>query len=504
MVTIELRFPAGRYHATPWGQSVNEAAIEWPPSPWRILRALLAVWHRKAPELAQERVHALLHELAEKPPRYQLPPAVHSHTRHYMPQKATGDTKLIFDAFLAISPDTALYVQWEDLMLSADSEKTLSTLLTGMNYLGRAESWVEARLCDEPLQVNSEANKPSIDTDTGELLGEPVRVLLPPTASTYSQWIGANRQTLLAPFKGKKKLRIAHILPDTLAEALDRDTTDWLEVDKTPPVFAQWVVYNRPLLTLPPLIKTKSPSQQKPTDVARFAINGHPKFRVRDTIKLAEWFRLALLKYGQGSPKLTGHDLPKNHRHQHAFVLPEDRDGDGLLDHVLLHVPGGVGTTEVGQLEKIRELWNYKGEHLSLDLLGVGLATSWAKASTIEFDRVASAICWESATPWYCPWYIKPNRDLQKEVQRLIAKECLARELLIPAVEINANQELKEGQKYIAKSRFKYQRINKPRPKTTKGLMLTLTFEEPLTGPLTLGYGCHFGLGSFVPRQEAI
>jgi len=33
MLTIELRFPAGRYHATPWGRSANEADVEWPPSP---------------------------------------------------------------------------------------------------------------------------------------------------------------------------------------------------------------------------------------------------------------------------------------------------------------------------------------------------------------------------------------------------------------------------------------------------------------------------------------
>src|SRR5690606_41364458 len=44
-------FPTRRssdlYHATPWGSHANEAEIEWPPSPWRILRALVASWHRK-------------------------------------------------------------------------------------------------------------------------------------------------------------------------------------------------------------------------------------------------------------------------------------------------------------------------------------------------------------------------------------------------------------------------------------------------------------------------
>ncbi|HFQ89125.1 MAG TPA: type I-U CRISPR-associated protein Cas5/Cas6, partial [Desulfobulbus sp.] len=47
MLAIGFRFIAGRYHATPWGRHVNEAAVEWPPSPWRIVRALAATWHRK-------------------------------------------------------------------------------------------------------------------------------------------------------------------------------------------------------------------------------------------------------------------------------------------------------------------------------------------------------------------------------------------------------------------------------------------------------------------------
>ena len=48
MTVLQLSFPAGRFHATPWGRHVNEGAVEWPPSPWRIVRALIATWHWKA------------------------------------------------------------------------------------------------------------------------------------------------------------------------------------------------------------------------------------------------------------------------------------------------------------------------------------------------------------------------------------------------------------------------------------------------------------------------
>ena len=85
---LALRFPAGRYHATPWGQQVNEGAIEWPPSPWRLLRALLATWHHKAKhEVSEETINLLMERLAETLPEYQLPSATTTtgHTRHYMP-----------------------------------------------------------------------------------------------------------------------------------------------------------------------------------------------------------------------------------------------------------------------------------------------------------------------------------------------------------------------------------------------------------------------------------
>src|SRR5437588_8022303 len=83
-VTLKLTFPAGRYHATPWGRHVNEGVPEWPPSPWRLLRALVAVWKRTCPEVAEESVRRVLEALVS-PPRFRLPAFRVAHTRHYMP-----------------------------------------------------------------------------------------------------------------------------------------------------------------------------------------------------------------------------------------------------------------------------------------------------------------------------------------------------------------------------------------------------------------------------------
>ena len=88
MFALSFRFLAGRYHATPWGRNVNEADVAWPPEPWRLLRALIAVYWRKGDRerWPEEYLAGLIDALAASRPVYSLPEgAIHAHTRHYMP-----------------------------------------------------------------------------------------------------------------------------------------------------------------------------------------------------------------------------------------------------------------------------------------------------------------------------------------------------------------------------------------------------------------------------------
>ena len=85
MLAIKFTFTANRYHATQWGRHVNEGVLEWPPSPWRILRGVVATWQRTRPDLAPDRVVPVLEALAAERPRFKLPDGSTGHTRHYMP-----------------------------------------------------------------------------------------------------------------------------------------------------------------------------------------------------------------------------------------------------------------------------------------------------------------------------------------------------------------------------------------------------------------------------------
>src|ERR1022692_278672 len=157
--TLAMRFPLGQYHANPWERSVNEGVAEWPPSPWRILRALVATWYTRWPDLPIPEFDALLVALGD-PPSYSTPPAQPAHTRHYLPdldhkKGETGGTDLTLDPFLSISNRDDLLIRWE-ANLGDGQRVVLAKLAELMPYLGRAESICEARLLDsDPLPDES-------------------------------------------------------------------------------------------------------------------------------------------------------------------------------------------------------------------------------------------------------------------------------------------------------------------------------------------------------------
>src|SRR4051794_39462128 len=127
MLAISLTFPAKRFHATPWGRQVNEGAVEWPPSPWRLLRSLVATWHNKFPEVPEADIRILVERLAP-PPRFNLPHASQAHTRHYMPLTNDERTK-IFDTFVAVNPEDPVIAVWPDVSLTDEQRQLLDRLL---------------------------------------------------------------------------------------------------------------------------------------------------------------------------------------------------------------------------------------------------------------------------------------------------------------------------------------------------------------------------------------
>ncbi len=503
--TIAIRFPGGRYHASPWETHVNEAQLEWPPSPWRILRALIATWHRKVtPEECSEVALAqLIHRLSETLPRYRLPRATHSHARHYMPERVgKGEKKrLIFDAFARLDPDAELVVEWASLELGPAERGHFGVLLDRLGYLGRAESWAEARLLEtwdggfdcSPLSEGTEGPP-----------GDVVRLPAPLSPAEYGRW-REERVEALGLTKARLNVgqkRLLATLPERLIDALRIETAAFQKEGWSRAPGMRFVEYVRPVGALePPMGGPRArPGRARPVSTVRLVLArqskpSSPLPRLVAALKIGERMRMAALRKadelttaeGDIPPALSGHDMPSSNRHEHAFYLPEDADGDGRLDHILIHADAGLGRTALAALDRVRSLWLDEGAEWRVILEDYGERETFGAHPYLRPSRT-----WISVTPYLHPWYRKKGFMHADQLRR----ECRERGLPEPtADQIEAIDSHGGRLRPVHFHRFRNRRgLRQP---DTQGSLWRLTFPEPVAGPIALGFACHHGLGIF-------
>ncbi|MGE3277885.1 MAG: type I-U CRISPR-associated protein Csb2 [Vicinamibacterales bacterium] len=491
MLSLAFTFPAGRYHATPWERHVNEGAVPWPPEPWRFLRALIATWHHKVRHTGhhdEKAIVGLIEALALEPPQFVLPSASHSHTRHYMPQWKAGDTSLVFDAFAAVPKEQPLYMTWQNVELPGDQLALLDDLLAVLGYLGRAESWVEATRVSAAPAPTCVPGEDSYDAETGEVLGDLVTLLVPVSAPDYQ----ALRRSFITGAKAMKQFRTT--LPESFIEALSVETSDLRRNGWSLPPAARKVNYVRPADALRPR-RTVHHASPRSFDTVQYVMAGKPLPRAEDTLRIGELLRQAVMsrvrhELGETAipPALSGHDLPQGNRHQHAFYLPWDSDGDGRLDRLLVHVPGGLAPSMARTLGSLRRLWSRDGNEWPLALEGIG---NTAVASPLT----ASASVWQSVTPYLHPWHLKRRFTLEDQVRREFRERGLPEPTRLERLAtVRVGHQVRRP---IDFARFREKRgLQQP---DRQGSFWRVTFGETVAGPLALGFGCHFGLGLFRP-----
>jgi len=542
--TLRLRFPGRRYHATPWGRHVNEGAIEWPPSPWRLLRALLATGYAtlgwpgsEAPPEAR----ALIAALASVLPRYRLPPAAGAHSRHYMPlgvlDKGREKTTLVFDTWAQIDGGELL-VRW-DVDLPPEQTALLAQLAGHLNYLGRSESWVEARLS------GPDEGPPEFDCTpvAGRLIPGPgweqVSLLAPASAEEYSLWREEAVATALAalpplppgPKPGKKPTKaytvaqarrdeVAGQFPIDLHAALQITTHLLQQQGWSLPPGSRQVVYLRPADALEagaPRARrahaAAAPVEAMLLSLTTASRNDHALPPVTRTLPQGERLHRALValadrRFGTVLPVLSGCDAagrPLASGHQHAHVLPLDLDGDGHLEHFLIWAPQQLEATAQAVVRALRQTYAKGGlGELQLALTAAGsladlrgLALPWSQGVERLLGPTAGATRWITATPFVPPRFLKPRG--RNSLAGQVAAELAARGLP-EACEV---QPLDPGDPRWSRLRhFVRTRQGGPQPPVDCGFPLLLHFERPVVGPLCLGYGSHLGLGRFCALSD--
>ena len=553
MFALVFRFPAGRYHATPWGRGVNEADIAWPPEPWRLLRALIAVYWRKGDRnmWSDEHLSRLVDALSETLPVYRLPEGgIHAHTRHYMPTGKIADgrekTSLVFDAFVRIPEQGAVVAAWPSVSLDDELFALAADLASAVGYLGRAESWAT---CEALAEWQETANCGPVDEGFS---GDPIRLLAPLSPEAYAgertRLIERARERIrvdmgdTTPTK-KLEAKVADefrskgskldTLPERLLEALSLDSADFHDRDWDRPPAAREVVYARcssTSLGVSPRIRAArrnlNAGQKRPT-VARFLLAGRPRPSVEDTIRIGELMRLAALSQfgwtnsnGRRIPnapsKISGRDFDGNRldnpSHDHAFWLPEDADSDGLIDHVSVFVASDIDQDIQTNLDRITRLWiapkggtkgsetvNARAMEWRLALEGFGQPADFAGEAKI-FGTSAS---WLSATPFLASGHLK-KAGYAGEIRRLLKRRGIdARyEFSVSDISVTERAEISVGG--VGRRAIQFHRFRSrggERQPDAAGAMLEIRFPTPINGPLSLGFGSHFGLGLFVPAD---
>jgi CRISPR-associated protein Csb2 len=495
MLALSFELLAGRYHATGWDHHVNEGTIEWPPSPWRVLRALVAASYRaQVPASDTWRVLKRLVDL----PVYAVPRASHAHLRHYMP--TAGTPTLVFDAFAATEGGTQqpakLIVAWPDVDLEENERAILARLCENVGYLGRAESWTSAAVLDAWDGV---ANAVPLDHAPEAL----TTVGLPALqgAAVYDAW----RQGFLDAQTGRKK----RTPPVDLWEVLHADTSALQQQGWSQPPGTRFVQY---ALLQAPFVVTRAVRSPitRAAEVVRLRVTSSVLPSVRISVSVGERMRQAVLSHSEvvlqrqlsvfTGKTADGQVLRGN---GHAYWLPEDIDGDGSIDHIVGYAADGFGPDAVRVLQHIRRLWGAEGHDLELVLIEHGKAADLG--ATLDAPQAGKSPLlgrareWVSRTPFVPPRHLKQGDSPEDQVVRLLASAGLPAPEKLVRCEAAYADEPNRRHKPLRWLEFRRERLAGGGARgSDSGFGFRIVFPQPVQGPIALGYGAHFGLGQFV------
>ena len=495
-------FPLGRFHATPWRVNpFDDAYGEWPPSPWRLVRAVVARWYQWMREstapLVDQRLDDLVRALCDSSYQFHLP--VHarkgSPLRQYHPvafgwnpaekKKAATrsySTSLAQDNYWCVPRDDEGVVWWfiESDRWTNQLAEALDRCLERIIYFGRAETLTEIRrasgLVPEPNCELLEA--PSVNS---------VPVLVP------------------ARTGGRSDVERVTDDPDAAMRTVPPGARAMYAVrPRRPAVREEEVTLNvRPHCRLVQL-------------AVGWNVAPEPRAVVRLTARFRSVVLRELLRIKTSDRNPTWNTTDVSVRAAMADMLGKDAEGKPLAGHRHAEFLAWWENETPTRLIVWRDGLPFGDDEQTAILRAASRELSWAAAgpdadawkvrlvpldSAVPpppgFDGTAARI-WQSATP-----YVPPRHHLRGGKSR--ARETVAfqikRELMLRGctdAEHVETEEVREAA-WVA--------VHVPRREGAKrvflgdrrGHWMRLIFREPVAGPLRLGHSSSFGLGLFRP-----
>jgi CRISPR-associated protein Csb2 len=484
MIGLEIRFLTGRFHGNRWQNAHNEGVTEWPPSPWRLLRALASAAYDLGIE-AQAK--PLIEKLGAAPPSYELPAARQAHTRHYMPDVDDAKHKKtkVFDSFVVVDGGTFLRAPqpvkawWPGLSFSVDERTLLERLARRVAYVGRAESWAE-------VEVVFEDRVGRFDCWPDETTAAPSTTLMAlESLDTFHAWV----REQVSPDAPRSTWEVLTFSGERFRKQ------GWSKVPGT--LLVRYVFSRPPFEAGSAIAQTSSRSTRTRPTVARFAIRSAVLPRLQDAIIVAERMRQGLMSKsrkisGDARPVFSGHfEDGLARQHDHAFILPSaDFNDEGRIDTITVVAKMGFDSDDLRALQQTRRLFGRDEHFLELVLLGVGDATDFGGLTRPYSPILHKSKTWESVTPFVPTRHPKNVRgsavdDIRSQVRRGCAQLGLPEPVRVEPL---------DGEWYSFRRR---RRDGKGRRVPDRAYGVRLVFGEAVRGPIAVGYGAHFGLGVF-------
>lgn len=504
-IVIRQEFPLGRYHATLWRvNTFDDPHGEWPPSPWRLVRAVTARGYQFMREVEQEPSLVLLDRLqsalCKSSYAFNLPASARkgSPIRQYQPAefgwnpkaKAKAGTRgygasLVQDNYWCVPPEAPVWWFIEGDEWTDELRALLDQCLQRMAYFGRAETLTRIRIAGTSDDI-------------------------PAPNCTLSENRTAGAVPVLSP------------LSDATRDDIERTTDNPEAVKRAVPPGAQWLYAVRPQRPTS-RERRRVPEPQTDCHLLQFAIGWNVAPNPNAVVRLTSRFRGAvlreLLRLKTGDVSATWTRVGGSVRDMVADMTGKDAKGEMLKGHV--HTEFFAWCSDGSPPTRLL-VWRgsraFDADEHEAILLAAARDVSWAAAGSDSdewkvrllpldravpppqgFDAEPSTV-WESVTP-----YVPPRHHLRgskpREGESIAAQ--IRRELQHRGTQQTVEVELDGPPKWVS--------VHVPRREAGKrafvgdrrGQAVILRFSAPVTGPIRLGHSSSFGLGLFRPVKEA-
>jgi CRISPR-associated protein Csb2 len=499
-LVLRQEFPLGRFHATPWRvNSFDDPYGEWPPSPWRLVRAVTARWYQWVRELDREpdltQLETLQRALCKSSYAFHLPPEAKNgiSLRQYHPtefgwrpaeKKKAGTrsygTSLVQDNYWCVPPDAPVWWFIEGETWTDDLLPPLAECLDRTIYFGRAETLTRFRIAGSHDSI--------------------------PHANCRLQ----DQRTAGA-------VPVLCALEDASRMDIERTTDHPDAARRTVPPGAHWLFAARPARPAA-RERRRIPARTPECHLMQFALGWNVAPDPSAIVRLTSRFRGAvvreLLRIKTSGASTSWARATKEVRAAVADMTGKDAESQPLKGHRHTEFLTWCESGRPTRLLVWRGARAFDDDEQEAILLAAARDVSWARAGADVdewrvrlipldtdvpappgFDRSA-ALAWESVTP-----YVPPRHRLRGGKER--PSESLAsqitRELLGRGFSDRVAVEVVESAGWVSvhvpwRSARQRAHIGKRR-----GYAVRLQFVTPVVGPIRLGHSSSFGLGLFRP-----